>query len=219
MCWVIPPASPGGHLGLADRVEQRGLAVVHVAHDGDHGRPVHEVFLDVVEDRRPGPASSAACVDLDPLVEGVGQHLDRLVRERLRERGHLPELHQLLDDLGRRELERLRHLLDGRAGLNRYGRLLARRVARRRQRLEVGLHPLRPAAPSAAAARGLLRWRRLAIAARRLRVDDHASPAPAATAAAAGLAAAGRPRRARALTAAVALQRAVGLGGTVRRLN
>ena len=25
-----------GHVGLADGVEQRGLAVVHVAHDGDH---------------------------------------------------------------------------------------------------------------------------------------------------------------------------------------
>mgnify|MGYP003694227057 CR=1 FL=1 len=27
-----------GHVGLADGVEQRGLAVVDVAHDGDHGR-------------------------------------------------------------------------------------------------------------------------------------------------------------------------------------
>ena len=28
----------GGDVGLADDVEQRGLAVVHVAHDGDDGR-------------------------------------------------------------------------------------------------------------------------------------------------------------------------------------
>ncbi len=28
----------GGHLGFADRVEQAGLAVVYVAHHGDHGR-------------------------------------------------------------------------------------------------------------------------------------------------------------------------------------
>ena len=31
------------HLGLADGVEQRGLAVVHVAHDGDHRRAVDQV--------------------------------------------------------------------------------------------------------------------------------------------------------------------------------
>ena len=68
-----------------------------------------------------------------------------------------PELHQLLDHLGRRELERLRHLLDRRARLHRHGRLLAWRVARRRQRLEIGLHPLRPAPASATAARRLLR--------------------------------------------------------------
>ena len=36
MCWVMPPASRAGHVGFADGVEQRGLAVVHVAHDGDH---------------------------------------------------------------------------------------------------------------------------------------------------------------------------------------
>ena len=35
MCCVMPPASPAGDVGLADGVEQRGLAVVDVAHDGD----------------------------------------------------------------------------------------------------------------------------------------------------------------------------------------
>ena len=38
MCWVMPPASRLGDVGLADGVEQRGLAVVDVAHDGDHRR-------------------------------------------------------------------------------------------------------------------------------------------------------------------------------------
>ena len=33
------PGLGGGHIRLADRVEQRGLAVVDVAHDGDHRRP------------------------------------------------------------------------------------------------------------------------------------------------------------------------------------
>ena len=62
-----------------------------------------------------------------------------------------------------------------------------RRVARRRQRLEVRLDPLRPAPASATAARRLLRGRRLAIAPRRLRVDHHAAPAASSATA--------RPRR------------------------
>ena len=47
----------GDDIGLADRVEQRGLAVVDVAHDGDDGRPwqqmvvyvrrVEQAFLDI----------------------------------------------------------------------------------------------------------------------------------------------------------------------------
>ena len=36
MCWVMPPASPAATLARADVVQQRGLAVVDVAHDGDH---------------------------------------------------------------------------------------------------------------------------------------------------------------------------------------
>ena len=41
MCCVMPPASPPDHVGLADGVEQRGLAVVDVAHDGDDRRTRH----------------------------------------------------------------------------------------------------------------------------------------------------------------------------------
>src|ERR1019366_8444810 len=32
------------HVGFADGVQQRSLAVVHVAHDGDHGRPFFEIL-------------------------------------------------------------------------------------------------------------------------------------------------------------------------------
>jgi hypothetical protein len=35
----------GDHVGLADVVEERRLAVVDVAHDGDHGRARHERLL------------------------------------------------------------------------------------------------------------------------------------------------------------------------------
>ncbi len=38
----------GRHLGLADRVEQRGLAVVDVAHDRDHGRALDQLLVGVL---------------------------------------------------------------------------------------------------------------------------------------------------------------------------
>ena len=41
MCCVMPPASRVDHVGRAERVEQRGLAVVDVAHHGDHRRARH----------------------------------------------------------------------------------------------------------------------------------------------------------------------------------
>ena len=41
-----------GHVGLADRVQQRGLAVVDVAHDGDHRRARHQILG--VRPRLPG---------------------------------------------------------------------------------------------------------------------------------------------------------------------
>ena len=58
MCWVIPPASPDDDLGLANRVEQRRLTVVDVAHDGNDRRSRHEILLLVAEDqlRRPRTA-------------------------------------------------------------------------------------------------------------------------------------------------------------------
>ena len=34
----------GDNIGIADGVEQRGLAVIDMAHDGDHGRTRHQVF-------------------------------------------------------------------------------------------------------------------------------------------------------------------------------
>ena len=41
----------GRHLGLADGVEQRGLAVVDVAHDRDHGRALDQLLVGVLEGR------------------------------------------------------------------------------------------------------------------------------------------------------------------------
>ena len=104
----------GRDLGLADRVQQRGLAVVDVAHDRHHRRALDEVLLGVLEHRLDLDVVGGVD-DLDLLVELVGQHLDRVVGERLRERRHLAERHQLLDHLGHRHAEVLGDVLDRRA--------------------------------------------------------------------------------------------------------
>jgi hypothetical protein len=121
----------GDDLGLADRVEQRRLAVVDVAHDRDDRRALDEVG------RRRRRASSSLVLlgdgdDLDLLVELVGEQLDRLVGERLRERRHLAQAHELLDDLGDRDAEVLGDVLDRRAGgdPDEVGRLLGGAVDR-----------------------------------------------------------------------------------------
>ena len=45
MCWVMPPASSATTLVVADRVEQLGLAVVDVTHDGDDRRTGDQVLV------------------------------------------------------------------------------------------------------------------------------------------------------------------------------
>jgi hypothetical protein len=84
MCCVIadvlrdPAGRTGDDLGLANRVEQRCLAVVDVAHDRDDRRTIDQVLLDVVEDRLDLDVVGGVD-DLDFLLEFVGQHLDRIV--------------------------------------------------------------------------------------------------------------------------------------------
>ena len=94
-----------GDLRLADRVQQRRLAVVDVTHDRDHGRARLEILVGVLE-RRVRVRVVGRRDDLDLLVELVGDDLDRVVGQRLRERRHLAEAHQLLDDLRRRPTPR-----------------------------------------------------------------------------------------------------------------
>ena len=104
----------GRHLGLADRVEQRRLAVVDVAHDRHDRRARLEVLVGVVE-LRLGVDLVGGVDDLDLLVELVREHLDRVVGQRLGERRHLAQLHQLLDHLGHGDAEVLGDVLDRRA--------------------------------------------------------------------------------------------------------
>ena len=177
MCWVMPPASPAttsaSRTASSSEVLPWSTWPMIVTTGGRSIEVLGGVLelgllVDVVR----------GMDDLDLLVELVGEHLDRVVGERLGERGHLAQLHQLLDHLGNRDGEVLRDVLDRRAGVDadRVG-LEARLVLR--HRLDVGA-----TAPAAAAARraALGAGRSAAgpaLAARGLRVDDDAAHAAA----------------------------------------
>ena len=90
------------HGGFADRVQERRLAVIDVAHDRDHGRPVDEVLRGVLEDLGE-LVLFGDVLDRHVALDLGRDHLDGLVGERLRDRDHLPEAHHDLDDLGRRD--------------------------------------------------------------------------------------------------------------------
>ncbi len=168
----------GDDVGLAHGVEQRRLAVVDVAHDRHDRRALDEVGVGV---RELGLLVDVVgrVDDLDLLVELVGEDLDRVVGQRLGERGHLPQLHQLLDDLGDRHAEVLGDVLDGRPGVDADGVGLQRALVLR-DRLDVGA----TAPATAAARRAALGAGRAAagaaLAARGLRVDHDAAHAAAA---------------------------------------
>ena len=181
MCWVMPPASPAT------------TSVSRIASSSDvlpwstwpmivtTGGRVDEVLVGVLELGLVVDLVGRVD-DLDLLVELVGEDLDRVVGQRLGERRHLAQLHQLLDDLGDRHAEVLGDVLDGRAGVD------ADRVglqdcdcpagpARRRRR---GAGGRRGAAGGAGAAAGPGRRRAAGtLAARGLRVDDDAADAAA----------------------------------------
>ena len=177
MCWVMPPASPAttsaSRMASSSDVLPWSTWPMIVTTGGRSTRSSAAsvelgLLVDVV----------GRVDDLDLLVELVGEDLDRVVGERLGERGHLPQLHQLLDDLGDRHAEVLGDVLDRRAGVDadRVG-LEARLVLR--DRLDVGA-----TAPAAAAARraALGAGRSAAgaaLAARGLRVDHDAAHAAA----------------------------------------
>ena len=101
MCWVMPPASPAA------------TSVSRIASSSDvlpwstwpmivtTGGRGYEVLVGVVV-LGLGVGVVGRRDDLDLLVELVGEDLDRVVGQRLRERRHLAQAHQLLDDLGHR---------------------------------------------------------------------------------------------------------------------
>ena len=107
-------AGLAGHdVGLADVVEQRGLAVVDVAHDGDHRRPRHQLLGRVVG----GVALDLRRVLVLPdrlEAERRGDQLDLVEVEALVDRHHQAQLlERELDDLGGGHLHRARELGHG----------------------------------------------------------------------------------------------------------
>ena len=173
-----------GDLGLADRVEQRGLAVVDVAHDRDHRRPVGELLVGVLELGFLGLLVGGGD-DLDLAVVLVGDRRDRLVGEGLGEGRHLPHRHQLLDHLGAAQPEQLGDLAHGRARREPWSPRARRLGGFGRRLLQQ-----RPAAAAAAPARRALRRRSAhLVAAGGLRIDHDAAlfPAPPPPPPAAGL--------------------------------
>ena len=107
----------GGDLGLADRVQQRRLAVVDVAHDRHDRRALDEILVGVVVlDLDIGVVAQRD--DLDLLVERVGDGLDLVVGQGLGDHRQHAHGHELLDDVGDRDAEVLGDVLDRRAGVD-----------------------------------------------------------------------------------------------------
>ena len=133
---------------VADAVEQRGLAVVDVAHHRDDRRARLEqrlvVFLVVVggEHRDELDLLLAARLDDQHLrAERLGDQLDHLVGERRGRRDHLARFEQDADEVGRRAVQLGRVLLDGAAARDDDLAFGDGRVGRReplRRRFELG---------------------------------------------------------------------------------
>ncbi len=112
------------HLGVADRVQQTGLAVVHVAHDRDDRGPRREDVLALrlqlgVEVDVEGLEQLALLVlrrdHLDLVAELGTQQLERLLVEGLRLRGHLTQVDEHGHQRRRVRVDLLREVHEGRA--------------------------------------------------------------------------------------------------------
>ena len=106
MCWVMPPASPAATLDLRITSSKRRLAMVHVAHDGDHRRArlqvlrlVLDVQLDLLDRGVDQPAAALALFHLETeAVFGANLLRDRFVNGLVHVGKHA-RLHQIGDDL------------------------------------------------------------------------------------------------------------------------
>ena len=110
------------HVGVAERVEQLGLSVVDVTHDGHDRRTddqVGLVALVLTELEVEGLEQLAVLVlgrdDLDDVVELLAEQLERRVVDRLGRGDHLAEAEQHLDELGRVDADPVGEVGQGRA--------------------------------------------------------------------------------------------------------
>ncbi|SKY18313.1 Uncharacterised protein [Mycobacteroides abscessus subsp. abscessus] len=92
------------HVLLTDGVEQAGLAVVDVTHDGDHRRTLFEILFAAlvlavgeIEALEELAIFVLRADDLDVVVHLGAEQLQRLVVDRLGRRDHLAEVEQRLD--------------------------------------------------------------------------------------------------------------------------
>ncbi len=126
-----PTGFAGGHLGLADGVEQRRLSVVDVPHDGDHRRSDLQVLgslaIGAEELRARGELDLGGFTLADHLFgdrrihrhragldpKTVGDDGRRVEIDLLVDVRHHTVLHQLFDDVDRLDVQVFRQLLDG----------------------------------------------------------------------------------------------------------
>ncbi len=120
-----PTGLAGDHVGMADLVQQQGLAVVDVAHDGDDRRTGPQVLLVlllvvVVEElgQQFGLALLAGVDEADLGAEFGGEQLDHVVGQRLGGGHHLPLQEQEADDVTGRAVELGTEIVGRRAALD-----------------------------------------------------------------------------------------------------
>ena len=107
-----PAGLAGHHVGFAQRVEQRRLAVIDMPHDRDHGRARIELGVGIVH--TPDSNLDIGVADALDVVAVFGDHqLRRIGVDRLVDGRHDAHAHQRLDDVGGALRHPARELLYG----------------------------------------------------------------------------------------------------------
>jgi hypothetical protein len=103
-----------GDLGHPNRVEQRRLAVIDVAHDRDDRRALHQISRVDLTGLHLGELFLEAA-NQHLCAEAARDHRCRLAIERGVDGHHHPAIHQLLEDVLCLDLQLVRQVLDGHA--------------------------------------------------------------------------------------------------------
>ena len=114
------------YVRLPDVVQQGGLSVIDMAHDGDNrwarDQRRRVVVVDLLRpDSRTGPFRRVGLNHFDRDAKMITQKLKSIVRDRSTRPHHFAHLDERLDDLGCRLIDHLCKALGGYAGCNRYG--------------------------------------------------------------------------------------------------